>query len=78
MVSPVIDHVGGTQICTFESVGQRTHFYKKGIDTPHGSPLYLTMIAENKAGLQTVIRADPRFVDMTPPIVCCLQVLEIN
>ena len=34
----------------------------------------MTVVAENAAGLRTVIYSDPLTIDLTPPHLCCISV----
>ncbi|XP_025085445.1 uncharacterized protein LOC112558907 isoform X2 [Pomacea canaliculata] len=74
--SPITDYkwalgtvAGGVQIQGFKGVGQRQHGSALGLTLHHGTPLYVTVVASNAAGLTTVAYSSPLLVDMTPPII---------
>lgn len=60
---------GGVQIQGFKGVGQRQHGSALGLTLHHGTPLYVTVVATNAAGLTTVAYSSPLLVDMTPPVI---------
>ena len=66
---------GGTQVQDFTAVvtGDE-HARADGLSLQQGASLYVTIVAENAAGLYTRIIAEPVTVDNTPPEVCCVSV----
>ncbi|KAK3101031.1 hypothetical protein FSP39_000383, partial [Pinctada imbricata] len=72
-----IDHVtfehvdryseGGTQVQGFRSVGTSLFAYNSTVVLIHNTYVYITVIARNTVGLQSVIYSDPLLVDLTAP-----------
>ncbi|XP_067670383.1 uncharacterized protein [Haliotis asinina] len=39
------------------------------VEEPHGSPVHVTVMAENNAGLRTIFTSKPIIIDHTPPVM---------
>ena len=65
---------GGVQLQNFRSLGRQTHARADALLLQHGTELHVTVVAENAAGLKTVIYSDARTIDLTAPQLCCLVV----
>ncbi|XP_063399976.1 uncharacterized protein LOC134684607 [Mytilus trossulus] len=73
--SPIVDYKwaigyteGGTQIQTFKCEGRRKFGLNNKVKLVDKTFVYITVIATNAAGLQTIAYSDPVLVDLTPPI----------
>ncbi|CAG2212774.1 NUDT9 [Mytilus edulis] len=73
--SPIVDYKwaigytqGGTQIQTFKCEGRRKFGLNNKVNLVDKTFVYITVIATNAAGLQTIAYSDPVLVDLTPPI----------
>lgn len=58
---------GGTQLQTFTSLGLQTFAYTNDVHLVHNTTVYVTVVAENAAGLRTVSHSDPVLIDLSPP-----------
>ncbi|KAK3103765.1 hypothetical protein FSP39_021725 [Pinctada imbricata] len=58
---------GGTQVQGFRSVGTSLFAYNSTVVLVHNTYVYITVIARNTVGLQSVIYSDPLLVDLTAP-----------
>ncbi|PVD34771.1 hypothetical protein C0Q70_06048 [Pomacea canaliculata] len=74
--SPITDYkwalgtvAGGVQIQGFKGVGQRQHGSALGLTLHHGTPLYVTVVASNAAGLTTVAYSSPLLCDTNQPTI---------
>ena len=63
---------GGVQLQTFRSVGRRTEAKVDGLTLEGVTSIYVTVIAENAAGLKVPISSQQ--VNRAPPHVCCVIV----
>ena len=59
---------GGFQIRPLQSTFLHFHELIEAA-VPHGTPVFVTVTAENSAGLVSVFQSDPIFIDHTPPLV---------
>ena len=59
----------GTQLQNFRSVGKRTTAQNTNLKLSHGSTIYVTVTAKNKADLTAVAYSDEVVVDRTAPVM---------
>ena len=65
---------GGVQLKNFRSVGGQSFAHTADLRLQHGTELHVAVVAENAAGLTTVIYSDPLTIDLTAPVLCCINV----
>ena len=66
---------GGTQLSEFKSTGRRSFGMNDQLILSHGAHVHVTVVAENEAGLRSVIYSTPVLIDITPPELCCIEVM---
>jgi len=59
---------GRDKLQDFTTLGLATFASTSKLDLVHNTNVYVTVVAENGAGLRTVSHSQPILIDLTPPV----------